>query len=148
MESNENKRSPSQPEQEHPLLVINPETNEYRTSKEEIERLKKENEELRQCVKHEHKLADSRLSEVEELESRLEKMREALHNLLGQVLQARDGFGIWPYGDSDSMKKAIEEVKALTSSQDEAKPLIYEVDRSDLATVLKNLPIRTTAEPA
>lgn len=41
---------------------------------------------------------------------------EGLRELVGQVLQARDGFGIWPYEGSDSMAQAIDEAQALLAA--------------------------------
>lgn len=39
-------------------------------------------------------------------------LSEALQNLVGQVVQARDGFGIWPYTNSESMASAIEDAES------------------------------------
>lgn len=40
---------------------------------------------------------------------------EALVALLGQVEQARDGFGIWPYANSESMARTLEVSRAAIS---------------------------------
>lgn len=50
------------------------------------------------------------LGESYDLRAENDRLRAAYQNLLGQVIQARDGFGT--YRDSPSMAKAIEEGEA------------------------------------
>jgi hypothetical protein len=44
-----------------------------------------------------------------------DRLVAALLDLIGQVEQARDGFGIWPYADSNSMANALEQAKRLVA---------------------------------
>jgi len=47
------------------------------------------------------------------LRALLREAAKTLHNLEGQVVQARDGFGIWPYGNSSTMATTLDEVRDL-----------------------------------
>jgi len=54
------------------------------------------------------------LSEFGEAADEIERLSSALHNLLGQVEQAKEGFGI--YAKSASMDAAIAHTKVLLGS--------------------------------
>lgn len=49
---------------------------------------------------------------IEDPATAIKEARVCLNELIGQVVQAKDGFGIWPYENSGSMTQVLERAKA------------------------------------
>lgn len=77
----------------------------------EITKLLSENDDL-------EGMANTLLQDRNEARTKIAKLREALHNIVGQVEQARDRFDVWSYNKSISMNDALIEARAVLAAQE------------------------------